>query len=66
MVGKICDVLLLIGKLVQAVLAKIHTAKRQSDREALHDNPGDWFDDHFCGLCDEDVANETTETESSD
>ncbi len=66
MLSKVSALLLLIAQMVERILAKVRTEKRQTDREALHDCPADWFGDHFGGLCDDDYANKTTETEPDD
>ena len=65
--GRIVELLLLIASLAERVLAKIKATKRQEDADALHDDPRTWYVDHFSGMLDDDeIANETAETESDD
>jgi hypothetical protein len=65
--GRIVELLLLIASLAERVLAKIKATKRQEDADALHDDPRTWYVDHFSGMLDDDeIANETAETDADD
>jgi hypothetical protein len=65
--GRVVELLLLIASLAERVLAKIKATKRQEDADALHDDPRTWYVDHFGGMLDDDeIANETAETDADD
>ncbi|MFA7188658.1 MAG: hypothetical protein WC117_01070 [Sphaerochaetaceae bacterium] len=55
---KILEILLLGYQLAQVIAKKIGAVVRQRDSDKLHEDPGEWFADHFPGELRDDTIDD--------
>ena len=65
MIASILKILSALVKVIERVHRKRKTEERQSDRDALEDNPDLWVNQHFGGVRDDSTRDDADKTDAN-